>query len=37
MHLCLNCEEADLVRGRKDKVVEYRGESITVAMVDGIG
>ena len=34
-HLCLNCEEADMVRGRKDKVVEYRGERITVATVDG--
>lgn len=34
-HLCLNCEEADMVRGGKDKVVEYRGERITVAAVDG--
>ena len=34
-HLCLNCEKADMVRGKKDKVVEYRGESITVATVDG--
>jgi len=34
-HLCLNCEEADMIRGRKDKVVEYRGERITVATVDG--
>ena len=34
-HLCLNCEKADMVRGRKDKVVEYRGERITVATVDG--
>ena len=34
-HLCLYCEKADMVRGRKDKVVEYRGERITVATVDG--
>lgn len=34
-HLCLNCEKADMVRGKKDKVVEYRGERITVATVDG--
>ena len=34
-HLCLNCEQADLVRGKKDKVVEYRGERITVATVNG--
>jgi len=34
-HLCLNCEKADMVRGKKDKVVEYRGEQITVAAVDG--
>ena len=34
-HLCLNCEKADMVRGKKDKVVEYRGKRITVAAVDG--
>lgn len=34
-HLCLNCEKADMVRGKKDKVVEYRGEQITVAAVNG--
>ena len=34
-HLCLNCEKADMVRGKKDKVVEYRGEQITIAAVDG--
>lgn len=34
-HLCLNCEKADMVRGKKNKVVEYRGKSITIAAVDG--
>ena len=34
-HLCLNCEKADMVRGKKDKVVEYRGKKITIASVDG--
>lgn len=34
-HLCLNCEKADMVRGKKDKVVEYRGKQITVYAVDG--
>ncbi len=34
-HLCLNCEKADMVRGKKDKIVEYRGKQITVAAVDG--
>lgn len=34
-HLCLNCEKADMVRGKKDKVVEYRGKKITIAAVDG--
>ena len=34
-HLCLNCEKADMVRGRKGKVVEYRGKKITIAAVDG--
>ena len=34
-HLCLNCEKADMVRGKKDKVVEYRGKQITIAAVDG--
>ena len=34
-HLCLNCEKAEMVRGKKDKVVEYRGKQITIAAVDG--
>ena len=34
-HLCLNCEKADMVRGKNDKVVEYRGKQITVAAVGG--
>jgi HTH-type transcriptional regulator/antitoxin MqsA len=34
-HLCLNCEKADMVRGKKDKIVEYRGKKITIAAVDG--
>ena len=34
-HLCLNCEKADMERGKKDKVVEYRGEQITIPKVDG--
>lgn len=34
-HLCLNCEKADMVRGKKDKMVEYRGNRMTVAAVDG--
>lgn len=34
-HLCLNCEKADMVRGKKDKVVEYRGKCITISAVDG--
>ena len=34
-HLCLNCEKADMVRGKNDKVVEYRGKQITVSAVDG--
>ena len=34
-HLCLNCEKAGMVRGKKDKVAEYRGKRITIAAVDG--
>ena len=34
-HLCLNCEKADMVRGKKTKVIEYRGKQITIAAVDG--
>jgi len=34
-HLCLNCEKADMIRGKINKVVEYRGKQITIA--PGIG
>ena len=34
-HLCLNCEKADMVRGKMNKVVEYRGKQITIAAVNG--
>ena len=34
-HLCLNCEKADMVRGKRDQAVEYRGKQITIAAVDG--
>lgn len=34
-HLCLNCEQADMVRGKKDCAIEYRGHSATVLTVDG--
>ena len=34
--LCLNCEKADMVRGKKDMVVDYRGRHITIAAVDGL-
>ena len=34
-HLCLNCEKADMVHGKQDKEVEYRGKRITIAAVDG--
>jgi len=34
-HLCLNCEKGDMVRGKKDAVIEYRGHRATVRAVDG--
>lgn len=34
-HLCLNCEKGDMVRGKKDVVIEYRGHHGTVRAVDG--
>ena len=34
-HLCLNCEKGDMVRGKKDTVIEYRGHRATVRAVDG--
>ena len=32
-HLCLNGEKADMVRGKKDKFVDYRGKKITITAV----
>ncbi|MDO8989457.1 MAG: type II toxin-antitoxin system MqsA family antitoxin [Sideroxyarcus sp.] len=34
-HLCLNCEKGDMVRSKKDAVVEYRGHRATVRALDG--
>ena len=34
-HLCLNCEQGDMVRRKKDCVIEYRGHRATVRAVDG--
>lgn len=34
-HLCLNCEKANMVRGKKDKIVKYRARKVTIAAVDG--
>lgn len=34
-HLCLNCEQGDMVRGKKDVVIEYRGHRATVRAIDG--
>jgi HTH-type transcriptional regulator/antitoxin MqsA len=34
-HLCLNCEQADMVRRKKDAVLEYRGQRATVRALDG--
>lgn len=34
-HLCLNCEENDMVRGKKNAVIEYRGHRATVRAIDG--
>jgi len=34
-HLCLNCEKGDMVRGKKDTAIEYRGHRATVRAVDG--
>lgn len=34
-HLCLNCEQADMVRRKKDAVIAYRGHQATVRAVDG--
>ena len=34
-HLCLNCEKGNMVRSKKDAVIEYRGHRATVRAVDG--
>lgn len=34
-HLCLNCEKGDMVRGKKNAIVEYRGHRATVRAIDG--
>ena len=34
-HLCLSCEKGDMVRRKKDAVVEYRGHRTTIRAVDG--
>lgn len=34
-HLCLNCEKGDMLRGKKDVVIEYRGQRATVRTLDG--
>ena len=34
-HPCLNCENGDMVRGKKDATIEYRGHSATIRAVDG--
>ena len=34
-HPCLSCEKGDMVRGKKDAVIEYRGHGATVRAVDG--
>lgn len=34
-HLCLNCEKGEMVRGKKNCEIEYRGHHATVRTVDG--
>lgn len=34
-HLCLNCEQADMVRRKKDAVIAYRGHQTIVRAMDG--
>ena len=34
-HLCLNCEKGDMVRSKKDSLIEYRGHRATVHALDG--
>lgn len=34
-HLCLNCEQGNMVRGKQDAEIEYRGNRVTVRALDG--
>ena len=34
-HLCLNCEQGEMVRSQRDSVIEYRGHSVIVHALDG--
>ena len=34
-HLCLNCEQANMVRAKQDAEIEYRGNRVTVRALDG--
>lgn len=34
-HLCLNCENSEMVHAKKDVVIEYRGHKATVRAPDG--
>lgn len=34
-HMCLNCEQANMVRRKKDAVVSYRGHQAIVRVLDG--
>lgn len=34
-HLCLNCENGDMVRSKKDCEIEYRAHRVTIRAVDG--
>lgn len=34
-HLCLNCEKGDMVRGKKNAMIKYRGHHATVRAIDG--
>ncbi|MFN0314432.1 MAG: type II toxin-antitoxin system MqsA family antitoxin [Burkholderiales bacterium] len=34
-HLCLNCENGDMVRTRKNARIEYRGHRATIRALDG--
>lgn len=34
-HRCLNCEQGEMVRGKRDVQLEYRGHHAKVGMVEG--